>query len=219
VSVLVVSVPVYQAVVQEKGSIVRGIATIDRQPDSDTIAVWITNRLAAEVSNSNAVVIDAANDPDAMEKVRSLTRCCVVLVTEGSVLDGLPVEGEPLTRADIALLLEATQEHQQAILDAIAAFKRRGGSKAHKEPTFNVAPDPADFVPAEDTPSQRALTTANYFGRAWRAWLRTDEERRRRTARPRTGETPWIMPNDLNAPEVVEFPEAFAARVHEQALV
>ncbi|RBY97548.1 hypothetical protein DQ237_00945 [Blastococcus sp. TF02-8] len=197
----------------------RGIATIDRQPDTDAIAVWITNRLATEVSNTNAVVIDAANDPDAMDKVRSLTHSCVVLVTDGSVLDGLPVKGEPLTRADIELLVASTHEHQQAILDAIAAFKRRGGSKAHKEPTFPVAPDPADFVPAEDTPSQRALTTANHFGHAWRMWLRTDEERRRRTARPGTGQTPWIMPTDLNAPELAEFPEAFAARVHEQALV
>lgn len=197
----------------------RGIATIDRQPGSDTIAVWVTTRTGSDVSNTNAVVIDAANDPRAMDKVRSLTRCCVVLETEGSDLDGLPIEGEPLTTSDVALLVDATRERQQAILDAIAAFKRRGGSKAHKKPTFQSAPDPAAFMPREDTASQRAFTTANYFGRVWRAWLTTDEERRRRTARPRSGETPWIMPDDLNQPELVEFPEDFAARAHEQALV
>lgn len=197
----------------------RGIATIDRQPGNDSIAVWVTNRSGADVSNTNAVVIDVPNDDRAMEKVRSLTRCCVVLATEGSDLDGLPIEGEPLTTADIALLLEATRERQQAILNAIAAFKKRGGSKAHKEPTFPGAPDRSVFTPVEDTASQRAFTTANYFGKVWRAWLVTDEERRRRTIRPRSGETPWIMPDDLNQPELVEFPEDFAERAHEQALV
>ncbi|HWJ68023.1 MAG TPA: hypothetical protein VNT31_15220 [Nocardioides sp.] len=197
----------------------RGIATIDRQPGSDTIAVWVTNRTGSEVTNTNAVVIDVPEDPRAMDKVRSLTRCCVVLATEGSDLDGLPIEGEPLTMADVTLLADATTERQQAILDAIAAFKKRGGSKAHREPIFVSAPDRAAFTPREDTPSQRAFTTANYFGKVWRAWLTTDEERRRRTARPRTGETPWIMPDDLNQPELVEFPDDFATRAHEQALV
>jgi hypothetical protein len=197
----------------------RGIATIDRQPGSDTIAVWITNREALRAQNGNAVVIDAARDPEAIEKVRSLTRCCAVLVTEGTVLDGLPVQGNPLTPADISALVECTKEHQQAILDAIAEFKRGGGSKAHKEPTFPKPPSAGDFVPSEDTPSQRAFVTANYIGSAWTAWLRTDEERRRRTARPKTGETPWIMPHEMNSPNVAVFPPAFAAKVHEQALV
>lgn len=49
-------------------------------------------------------------------------------------------------------------------------------------------------------------------------WLRTDEERRRRTVRPRTGESPWIMPEELNQAEVAEFPPAFAARVRSQPL-
>ena len=79
----------------------RGIATIDRQPGSDSIAVWVTQRSAVEVFNTNACEIDAAKDPSAAEKVRSLTRCCAVLLTDGSVIDGLPVEGGPLTTADI----------------------------------------------------------------------------------------------------------------------
>ena len=197
----------------------RGIATIDRQPGSDTIAVWITSQGALRAQNGNAVVIDAARDPEAMEKVRSLTRCCAVLVTEGSVLGGVPVQGDSLTPADISALVECTKEHQQAILDAIAEFKRGGGSKAHKEPTFPEPSSADDFVPSEDTPSQRAFTTANYIGTAWTAWLQTDEEHRRRTARPKTGDTPCMMPNEMNSPKVVVFPPAFAAKVHEQALV
>jgi hypothetical protein len=197
----------------------RGIATIDRQSGSDTIAVWITSREALQAQNGNAVVIDAARDPQAVEKVRSLTRCCAVLVTDGSVLDGLPVQGDPLTLADVSALVESTKEHQQAILEAIAEFKRGGGSKGHKEPTFPEVPHADDFVPSEDTPSHRAFMTANYIGKAWTAWLKTDEERRRRTARPKTGDTPWMMPVEMNSPKVAVFPPAFAAKVHEQALV
>ena len=197
----------------------RGIAVIDRQTDAEQIAVWITSRAGGEAHNTNAVVVNAANDPDAVEKVRSLTHCCAVLVTGGSVIDGLPVEGEPLTSADIEAMVSATEEHQRAILEAVADYKRRTRSKTLTEPTFPPSPQAADFQPAVDTASQRAFTTANYLGKVWSRWLKTDEERRRRTARPKTGETPWIMPDDLNAPEVAEFPSAFAARIHEQPLV
>lgn len=197
----------------------RGIATIDRRSDSDIIAVWVTNRTAVEVSNTNAVVIDASKDPDAVEKVRSLTRCCAVLITDGSVLDGLPIEGPLLTTADIDAMVTATEEHQRAILEAVADYKRRTRSTSLREPMFPPSPQAADFQPAADTASQRAFTTANYLGKAWSTWLKTDEERRRRTARPKTGETPWIMPDDLNSPEVATFPALFASSVHEQPLV
>ncbi len=106
-----------------------------------------------------------------------------------------------------------------AILEAVADYKRRTRSKTLTEPMFPPSPRAADFQPAEDTASQRAFTTANYLGKVWSRWLKTDEERRRRTARPKRGETPWIMPDDLNAPEVAEFPSAFAAPIHEQPLV
>jgi hypothetical protein len=172
-----------------------------------------------EVSHTNAVVLNAANDPGALEKVRSLTRCCAVLLTDGSVPDGLPVEGEPLTSADIDAMVAATEEHQQAILEAVADYKRRTRSKTLIGPTFPTSPQASDFQPAQDTASQRAFMTANYLGKVWSRWLVTDEERRRRTARPKTGETPWIMPEGLNDPEVAVFPAAFAARVHEQPVV
>jgi len=199
---------------------VQGIATIDRQPGSETIVVWVTKRLEPlRADNTNAVAIDAASDPKAMDKVHSLTRCCAVLVTEGSVLEGLPVEGEPLTVADIDALVAETEAHQQAILDAVSAYKRRTRSANLKDPTFPKSPAVADFTPSDDSPSQRALGTANYVGRAWSAWLKTDEERRRRTARPKTGETPWMMPDELNSPEVALLPAKLVARFREQPLV
>ena len=72
----------------------RGIAIIDRQPGSDTIAVWATTRMPVEAHNVQcSPVIDAASDPGAVEKVRSLTRCCACSSPMGTVLDGLPVEG------------------------------------------------------------------------------------------------------------------------------
>ncbi|HET7386191.1 MAG TPA: hypothetical protein VFJ19_05940 [Nocardioidaceae bacterium] len=194
---------------------------IDRQSNADQIAVWVTNRDGdgTQVTNTNAVVIDANADPNAVEKVRSLTRCCVVMATDGTTLDGLPIEGKPLAVADVAALLEEVEAHQTRILDAITDYKGRTRSKALTDPTFPPLPVREHFTPKEDTASQRAFTTANFIGRAWRAWLCADEERRRRTVQPKTGKTPWIMPEDMNAATVPDFPEDFAGRLHEQPLV
>lgn len=198
----------------------RGIATLDRQPGSDTIAVWVTSASeGTQGRHFNAVVIDAANDPEAKKKVRSLTRCCAVLVTDGSVLDGLPIEGAPLTDADIADLVGETETHQDAILEAIADYKLRTRSVSIVPPTFPASPHAADYAPAEDTANGRAFATANFLVKAWTAWLMTDEERRRRTTRPKSGETPWIMPDSMNSPHISVFPESFAARVFQQPLV
>lgn len=197
----------------------QGIATIDRQPNSDTVAIWLTSRSGVEVGNTNAVVSNMAKDPSAIEKVRSLTRCCAVLVTEGSMLDGLPIEGEPLTVSDIAALVDATEVRQHAILAAIEDYKRRSRSKTLAEPRFLPSPSAGDFRPTEDTASQRAFTTANFIGKAWSRWLATDEERRRRTAQPKTGLTPWIMPADLNSADLAAFPAEFAVRLTVQPSV
>lgn len=197
----------------------RGIATIDRQPNSETIAVWITGRTDLMAHHTNAVEIDAANDPNAIEKVRSLTRCCVVFATEGSVLDGMPIEGAPLSIADVAALLSEAQEAQTRILGAIADYKKRARSSALVAPTFPKPPTLDRFRPETPDASTNALAAANYVSAVWNVWLRTDEERRRRTAQPRTGKTPWIMPDSMNAPTVADFPTRFAARLREQALV
>lgn len=197
----------------------QGIATIDRQPDSDTIVIWLTKRTESlRADHTNAVTIDAASDPSAMEKVRSLTHGCAVLITEGSVLDGLPVEGELLTVADIEALVAATAAHQRLILEAVRAHKRRARSATLKDPIFPVLPTATDFHTSDGNPSQRTLATANYAAKAWSAWLRTDEERRRRTARPTSGETPWMMPDELNSPEIAPIPETLATRFREQTV-
>lgn len=197
----------------------RGIAVIDRQSGAAQIAVWITSRDGTHAKNVNAVVLDAGADPNAAHKFRSLTRGYAVLATEGTTVDGLPIDGEPLSVADVDELLDEVEVQQARILDAITDYKRRTHSEALVEPTFPPRPAYGSFTPRDDTASQRALATANYVGRAWATWLKTDEERRRRTEQPKTGKTPWIMPEDMNSATVPDFPEQFAARLHKQPLV
>lgn len=196
----------------------RGVAVVDHQPNAGQVAVWITARDGDQATNVNAVVIDVNSDPEAMTKVLSLVHRCVVLGTEGTTLDGLPIEGDALGVADVSALLDEVEAQQSRILDAIADHKQRTRSRSLVEPTFPARPAVDDFVPAEDTASQRALATANYFGRSWSAWLKTDEERRRRTVQPATGMTPWIMPESMNAATASDFPEGFAGRLHIQGL-
>jgi hypothetical protein len=197
----------------------RGIAVIDKLPGAAQIAVWVTSRDGVLARSTNAVVIDAVGDPEAEEKVRSLTRCCAVLATEGTTLEGLPIVGEPLSIADVAVLLDQVEAQQARILEAITDYKRRTRSKALIEPRFPARPKREDFTPSEDTATQRAFTTANFVGMAWSTWLKTDDERRRRTQQPKTGKTPWIMPAELNSHVVPDFPDQFAAQLHEQELV
>ena len=197
----------------------RAIATIDRQPGSDTVTIWLTKRTELlRADHTNAVAIDLGADV-ALEKVRSLTRGCAVLLTEGSNLEGLPIQGEPLTVADIDRLVAATEAHQQSILDAVSAYRRRTRSSSVKLPVFPPSPAAGDFPPSDDNPAQRALSAANYAARAWSGWLKADEERRRRSARPRTGETPWMMPAHLSDLEVTAIPAELANRFREQPLV
>ena len=198
----------------------RGIATIDRRLNSDIIAIWQTSAVEPlRADHVNAVLIDLASDPEAIKKVRSLTRDCGVLLTDGSSIDGLPLVGEPLTIADIEDLVSETESHQEAVLAAIADYKRRTGSFSLKDPVFPMSPKAANHLPSEDVPAQRALATASFLARAWTVWLRSDEERRRRTVRPKTGETPWIMPAELNSPDVATFPAPFMALINVKPLV
>lgn len=198
----------------------RGIAVIDRQPGASTIAVWVVSRgLGVEVSNVNAVVIDTEADPDATSKVHSLTRCCAVLVTDGSTLDGLPIDGEPLRVADLNAMLSETAEHQARITDAVRAYKRDTGSANLTEPNFAPQSSQDQFTPSDDSPAQRSFALANFAGRVWASWLKTDEERRRRTVQPKTNITPWIMPLDMNGQTTPDFPPRFTSRVIEQPLV
>ena len=136
----------------------------------DGLPIWVTSASEGQPRHVNAVVIDTATDPDAVEKVRSLTRCCSVLVTKGTDLDGLPIQGAPLDESDIAGLVTATETHQEVIAAAVAEHKRRTPSSSLKAPTFPTTPNPADHVPVEDTASGRAFAAANYLAAAWTAW-------------------------------------------------
>lgn len=198
----------------------RGFATIDNQPGSELVAVWITALVERQrAGHTNAVCVDKVSDPDAPRKLRSLTRGYAVLLTEGSTLDALPIEGKPLSVADIEALVSETEDHQDRITAAVAEHAAKTRNKSLVPPVFSPSPMPADFGVDEETATSRALKTANYAARAWTGWLATDEQRRRRTIQPRTDKTPWIMPEDLNDPTVAVFPPGFATHIHSQPLV
>ena len=194
----------------------RPIVTIDRQPTTDTVAVWVTHREGLDARHTNAVVIDLATDPDAVRKVHSLTRGSIVLATDGTTLDGLPVADAPLTVDAIGNLLAEVEELQKTVSLAVTDYRERTRSSSLVELVFLSLPMVDKFRPSADEAPLRALATANYVRSASSAWLRTDEERRRRTVKPKTGISPWIMPESLCAPEVRDFPERFEARLHEQ---
>lgn len=194
----------------------QGIATVDRQPVGDNIVVWVTSRVEPlRAANSNAVSLDAATDSDAMEKVRSLTRECAVLATVGSVLDGLPIEGALLDLADVEALIAETEERQRAIVRAVREYKRRTKSAGIKEPTFPPSPRTTNFPRMTHADAiQRALASANFVAQAWTGWLETEEARRRRTFNPRSRTSPWMMPDELNSPDIAPLPPLLAARLH-----
>ena len=196
----------------------RGVATIDRRPSADQIAVWVTSSAAqAGAGHVNAVVMPA-DASDTHEKIRSLTRCCVVLATDGSTLEGLPIEGNVLHAADLADLLAETEKHQSRIIQAISEYRAKTRSVVSR-PTFPDWPDRRDFWPDGHTAAAHAFATANYLQAVWSVWLKSDDERLKRTVQPRTGVTPWIMPEDMNQPTTPPFPPEFASRFTEQALV
>ncbi len=153
----------------------RSVAVVDNR-DGTTIAVWITTNVSPLlVSNVNAVVVDTATDPRAIEKVRLLIYGRTVLLTRGSTSNGLPLDCEPRVIEDVGRLVARTEAMQQDVLDAVADQRRKLAP-----PEFAAVPRETDYRPAQDTPVGRALATANYLGRAWSVFLQTDDERRKR---------------------------------------
>ena len=134
------------------------------------------------------------------------------------MIDGLPITGEALTLEDLSDLMAETKAHQARILEAIAAFKVRSRSKSVVVPTFPDDPSPSSCSPLDDTAVQRALALANYAASVWSVWLKTDEERRKRTVHPRTQVSPWMMPVDMSLPAIPEFPPSFSSRLFPQPL-
>lgn len=141
----------------------RGFVTIDRQPASGIVAMWVTARVGSgridqswaddedggqrstdtRPMNVNAVVVDTNLDPSAIDKVRSLTRAAVVVATAGSVLDGLPVDGDPIHPAEFEALLDETEAQQRRILEALDVYAINISPKTGKvlKPRSIVRPD------------------------------------------------------------------------------
>ncbi len=189
----------------------RGFAVIDLQPDDAQIAVWIVSKSEpAGAGNSNAVVL-GRGVPEVPSAVRSLTRLQAVVVTEGSTVDGLPVDGAPLTTKDLQDLLEETSHVREEVL-RVARFLRR------KPPAFLPLPNPGFFRISDDTAAQRALQTANFLGRAWSAWLDTDQHRRRYRADSKV-KAAGLLSADLDDAEPMILPPGFQSRVIAQPLV
>ena len=184
-----------------------GFAAVDRR--SETVAIWLISRTdPTEASSTNAVVVDLT-DEHALRKVHSLTRERVVITTPGSDLAGLPISnGHPA--ALLGEFIDATRTHQRAIVEAVRSYAASRRGQKLVEPTFPAEPQLPETWPA--TCQDRALELAGLVGRAWTNWLASDGERLRRTTQPRTGRTPWIMPGELNQPELLALPPALAEK-------
>ena len=185
-----------------------GFAAVDRR--SETVAIWLVSRTdPTEASSTNAVVVDLAGE-HALKKVHSLTRERVVIATPGSDLTGLPIsDGHPT--ALLGEFIDATRTHQRAIVEAVRSYAASRKGQKLVEPTFPAEPQLPENWP--ETCQDRALELAGLVGRAWTNWLVSDGERLRRTTQPRTGRTPWIMPGELNQPELLALPPALAEKL------
>jgi hypothetical protein len=196
---------------------VAGFAVIDNQAGEVNIAVWLVGQVGPQrTGNVNAVMIDRNGDPRAAEKLRSLTRTQAVVLTAGSTLESLPLDGEAVTVDDLEDLIRETEDHQHRIAQAVRPYAQKTRSTSIVPPVFEPSSKRAHFVPMADTAPYRALVTANFLNRAWTSWLDTDEQRRRRAVHPKTNETPWMMPEDMGSPTLATLPPTFAARVTPQ---
>jgi hypothetical protein len=168
-----------------------GFAVVDHQAGSGVVAVWLTGRLAANrAENQNAVKIELDADEDALKKVHALTRDRLVVLTDESTSQGLPITSSTLTVEDLTSLVSETASQQNRIIEAIDAYAKKTKNKNLVRPTFDKPISLDAFVPAEDTATQRAFQTANYVSSVWTQWLTTDDERRKRSENPRTKKSP-----------------------------
>lgn len=189
------------------------VTVVDHRPGTDAVAIWLVVREELRAVKTNAVVIDLAGDPEATDKVRWLTGGSPIALTDGSHVGGLSVDDNILAVNDFHGLIDETLAHQREISAAVEAYRRRIRSRTISEPDFPPTPTPESLVREADTAPLRTLAAANFVQAAWTAWLRSDEERRRRTVNPRTQTSPWMMPEELGSPLVPDFPPGFAARL------
>ena len=191
-----------------------GFAIVDRQPKAGATAVWLTGREGSRVGHTNAVVI--AHDDERYDyKVWALTADRAVVLTDGT---------EPPKTFEHALdiaafdgFIDETAARQELIVEIVTEYAKRTKNSNLVIPEFGSA-RPTLKTDDRDEPQYRALAVANYIAAVWSAWLDTDEQRARRTAHPRTGKSPWIMPEPLGSPELVEFAPEFGKLVQPEAL-
>ena len=182
-----------------------GFAAVDRR--SASAAVWLVSHTAtAEAGSTNAVLLNLA-EPDAERKVHALTRDRVVVLTPGSDATGLPLSF-PQPASLVEDLVAATRAHQQAIVAAVHAYAADRKGQKLVAPTFPAEVSPPEVWP--DAPEHRALDLARWLARVWTNWLISDGERLRRTIQPRTGKTPWVMPEELNQAGLLILPSVLA---------
>ncbi len=193
-----------------------GFAIVDNQPAATATAIWLTSRLeGSQVGHTNAVVI-RHDDERHDTKVWNVTADRAVVLTTGTAAP-IAFKHTIELKAFDSLLAE-TSGFQKRIIDAVAEYAGRTKSKNLVGPAFTahwIELKPADH----DEPAYRALSAANYVRDVWAAWLATDEQRLRRTINPRSGRAPWIMPDDLGATTLAEFPPEFGQRVKPEPLV
>jgi hypothetical protein len=192
-----------------------GFAIVDRQPTANSTAVWLTTRLeGSQVRHTNAVVV-LHDDERHDAKVWALTADRAVVLTDGSTP---PIAFRHSLSIDVfGKLINETAATQQRIVDAITDHAARTKIRTLVVPEFSKPP--VHKLDDRDEPQYRALSAADYVAAVWSAWLSTDEQRARRTTEPRTGQRPWIMPDEMGSPTVAEFPPEFALLVNPEPVV
>lgn len=185
----------------------RGFAVVDSQPDSPIVVVWHTKRVdQTVVDHTNAVQVDLSTDGDAAKaKLDSLLADLQLVLTEGSTTEALPTDGHFRTAFDIAELSESAHAHSQSIAQAVDDYIKRTRKYSLTRPSFPASAAAITPPTHDSTAVERALNLANFVKVTWNHWLLAEEERRKRTTDGR-GNSPWMMPDNLSAAEIAEFP-------------
>ena len=191
-----------------------GFAVVDSQPSSDATAVWLTSRVASDRTDHTNAVTLANDDPDKERKFESLLAGRIVLLTPGSKTPA--VVSNAATVEALETFREEIEQLQSRIVEAVTNYSEHTRSKNLVRPTFSPTPSTRDLDLSGRSPAHRALATANLVGGLWTCWLKTEEQRRRRSIDPKKGTSPWIMPDDMSAVDVAELPPSLSDETRPQ---
>ena len=188
-----------------------GFATLDANPRCDTSAVWLTSRVAPDLAEHTNAVSIQDSDASSERTMRALIADRILLLTPGSQAPSFAAGA--LTVDDLSVFRDEIEHLQERIISAITEHSTRARNGNLVRPVFARFPRPEEFDMSSESPTKRALETANFLAKLWTCWLSTEEQRRRRSINPKTGTTPWIMPEEMNAQTIAELPPVFAERV------